>query len=134
MQIIILFSFITVCSVVSEYKSIFQTFAQPIIYSFEQTGETYSGSQDWCSLHDGPRSRSYCDGHLNGSLFLWKFAIKIFKITVRPFTVIFRNQTMSSDANRRMSSFGGAKSIRKDSRPITEKAFQQAAQSRVIIY
>lgn len=36
---------------------------------------------------------------------------------------------MSTD--RRLSSFGGTKSSRKDSRPISDKAFQQAAQAKV---
>uniref|UniRef100_A0A1B6LKW6 Kinetochore protein NDC80 n=2 Tax=Graphocephala atropunctata TaxID=36148 RepID=A0A1B6LKW6_9HEMI len=45
-----------------------------------------------------------------------------------------RNQTMSSDSNRRMSSFGGTKNARKDSRPISEKSFQQIAQSKVQQY
>ncbi|XP_046667122.1 kinetochore protein NDC80 homolog [Homalodisca vitripennis] len=45
-----------------------------------------------------------------------------------------RNQTMSTDSNRRMSSFGGTKNARKDPRPISEKAFQQMAQARVQQY
>ncbi|KAG8257644.1 hypothetical protein J6590_045105 [Homalodisca vitripennis] len=41
---------------------------------------------------------------------------------------------MSTDSNRRMSSFGGTKNARKDPRPISEKAFQQMAQARVQQY